>query len=93
MKAAESKALGLAIAKLFWIADSLNKAEWSLNWFSALECEGRTRWIADAHRDDGKRFVVHADEILTAFLELGSAIKRIGSSLTSCTCDRLFRCL
>jgi len=32
-------------------------------------------WIADAHRDDGKRFVVHADEILTAFLELEFAIK------------------
>jgi hypothetical protein len=26
--------------------------------------------IADAHRDDGKRFVAHADERLTAFLEL-----------------------
>jgi hypothetical protein len=26
--------------------------------------------ISDAHRDDGKRFVVHADEMLTAFLEL-----------------------
>jgi hypothetical protein len=25
---------------------------------------------SDAHRDDGKRFVVHADEMLTAFLEL-----------------------
>ena len=31
---------------------------------------GRTIWIADAHRDDGKRFVVHADEKLTAFVEL-----------------------
>jgi len=30
----------------------------------------RTIWIADAHRDDGKRFVVRADEKLTAFLEL-----------------------
>jgi len=27
--------------------------------------------------DDGKRFVVHADEILTAFLELQSAILRL----------------
>jgi hypothetical protein len=27
-------------------------------------------WIADAHRDDGKRFVVRADEKLTAFVEL-----------------------
>jgi len=32
--------------------------------------EGRTIWIADAHRDNGKHFVVHADEKLTAFLEL-----------------------
>jgi hypothetical protein len=40
--------------------------------------EGRTIWIADAHRDDGKRFVVHADEKLTAFLELESQLKRTG---------------
>jgi hypothetical protein len=31
-------------------------------------------WIADAHRDDGKRFVVRADEKLIAFLELEWAI-------------------
>jgi hypothetical protein len=31
-------------------------------------------WIADAHRDDGRRFVVHADEIRTAFMELEKAI-------------------
>jgi hypothetical protein len=29
-------------------------------------------WIADEHGDNGKRFVVHADEKLTAFLELES---------------------
>ncbi len=29
--------------------------------------------IADAHRDDRKRFVVRADEKLTAFLELETA--------------------
>ena len=34
-------------------------------------------WIADAHRGDGKRFVVRADEKLTAFLELESAIRAI----------------
>jgi hypothetical protein len=32
-------------------------------------------WIADAHRDDGKRFVVRADELLAAFLELEMAIR------------------
>jgi hypothetical protein len=30
--------------------------------------------IADAHRDNGKRFVARADQKLTAFLELESAI-------------------
>jgi hypothetical protein len=29
----------------------------------------------DAHRDDGKPFVVRADEKLTAFLELESTIR------------------
>ena len=38
-----------------------------------MDLEGRTIWIADAHRD-GKRFVVRADEKLTAFLALESAI-------------------
>ena len=30
--------------------------------------------IADAPRDDGKRFIVYADEKLTAFLELERAV-------------------
>jgi hypothetical protein len=42
---------------------------------SAIDSSGRTIWIADAHRDGGKRFVVHADERLTAFLELESVIR------------------
>jgi len=40
--------------------------------------ELRTIWIADAHRDDGKRFVVRADEKLTAFLELELVIRTCG---------------
>jgi hypothetical protein len=36
---------------------------------------GRTIFVADAHRDDGKRFVVRADEKLTAFVELESVIQ------------------
>jgi hypothetical protein len=57
------------------IADNFKKAGWSWGWVSALDSAGRTIWIADAHRDDGKRFVVHADEKLTAFLELGAALR------------------
>ena len=44
---------------------------------------GERFWIADAHRDDGKRFVVQADEKLTAFLELESATRK-NSIDTSC---------
>jgi hypothetical protein len=54
------------------IADNLSKAGWSWGCVSAIE--GRTIWIADAHRDDGKRFVVRSDDKLTGFLKLESAI-------------------
>jgi hypothetical protein len=43
--------------------------------FSTVDFLGRTIWIADEHRDDGKRFVVRADEKLTAFIELERAIQ------------------
>ncbi len=61
----------------YWeiIADNLKKAGWSYGYVSAVDSRGRTIWIADAHRDDGKRFVVRADEKLTAFLELESGIR------------------
>jgi hypothetical protein len=39
-----------------------------------MDSNGRTILIADAHRGDGQRFVVHADEKLTAFIQLESAI-------------------
>jgi len=42
---------------------------------SAVDHEGRTIRIADAHRDDGKRFVVRADEKLRAFSEPESAVR------------------
>jgi hypothetical protein len=57
------------------IADNLSKAGWSLGWVSAIDSQGREIWIADAHRDDGRRFVVRVDEKLTAFVELESAIR------------------
>ena len=49
-----------------------------MGWVSAVDSQGQTIWIADAHRDDGKRYVVHADEKLTAFLELEAAIRAVG---------------
>ena len=61
----------------FWevIADNLSKAGWSYGYVSAIDSTGRTIWNPDAHRDDGRRFIVHADEKLTAFLELESATR------------------
>jgi len=56
------------------IADNLGKAGWSWGCVSAVDSYGRTIWTADAHRDEGKRFFVRADERLTAFMELEAAI-------------------
>jgi hypothetical protein len=43
-----------------------------------MDSNGQTIWIADAHRGDGKRFVVRADEKLAAFMEIESAIRAGG---------------
>ena len=61
----------------YWeiIADKLSRTDCSWGCVSAIDSNGRTIWIADAHRYDGKRFIVHADEKLTAFVELESAIR------------------
>jgi hypothetical protein len=61
----------------YWeiIADNLSKAGWSWGRVSAIDSNGRTIWIADAYRYDGKRFIVRADEKLCAFLELESTIR------------------
>ena len=56
-------------------ADNLSKAGWSWGYVSAVDSRGRTIWIADAHRDDGKRFVVRAEEKLTAFTEVEAAVR------------------
>jgi hypothetical protein len=39
---------------------------------------GLTIFVAKAHRREGKRFVVHADEKLTAFMELESVTRAWG---------------
>jgi hypothetical protein len=58
----------------YWqiITDDLSKAGWSWGCVSAVDRERRTIWIVDAH-GYGRRFIVRADEMLTAFVELESA--------------------
>jgi hypothetical protein len=69
----------------YWeiIADNLSKAGWSWGCVSAVGSHGRTIWIADAHRGDGKRFVVRADELLTAFVELERQVLTVTFYLAS----------
>jgi hypothetical protein len=42
---------------------------------TATDAQAREMFIVDAHRDDGRRFVVRSDELLTAFLELEQATR------------------
>ena len=62
------------------IADNLSKAGWSLGWVSAIDVERRTIWIVDGH-GYGKRFIVRAEETLTAFVELERAIHEFAVDL------------
>jgi hypothetical protein len=75
----ERKSSRIRCVKRYWelIADNISKGGWSWGCVSALDSQGRTIWIVDAHRDDGKHFVVRADEILTAFIELESEISSV----------------
>jgi hypothetical protein len=61
----------------FWeiIADNLSKAGWSWGCVLTVDSNGQTIFVADVHRDDGQRFIVHAEEKLTVFMELESAIR------------------
>jgi hypothetical protein len=54
---------------------------------SAIDSSGRTIWIADAHRDDGKRFIVRADDKLSAFVELERQVLTVTFYLASIHAD------
>jgi hypothetical protein len=61
-----------AICVRHWeiIADNLSKAGWTWGCVATVDREGRTIFVADAQRDNCKRFVIRSDEMLSAFLEL-----------------------
>ena len=52
---------------------------WAGSQLSMLKAEQRGFWTT--HRDDEKRFIVRADEMLTAFVELQRAIPEFAVSL------------
>ena len=56
------------------IADNLSKAGLSWGCVSTINSSGQTIFVADAHCDDGHRFIVRPDEKLTALIELKSTV-------------------
>jgi hypothetical protein len=58
------------------IAEKLSQAGFSWGCSSEIDSSGRVIFTADAYARDGRRFIVLADERLTAFLELKAAIHR-----------------
>ena len=56
----------------YWeiVADKLSAAGRSWGYCSAVTKQGSRWWIVDAHKGDGKRYIVQSDELLSAFLEL-----------------------
>jgi hypothetical protein len=60
----------------YWeiISDNLSEAGFSWGCVATVDCEERTIWVVAAERD-AQRFIVRADEKLTAFVGLESATR------------------
>jgi hypothetical protein len=54
---------------------------------SVINSNWHTIFVADAHRDDGRRFIVHADEKLSAFVELERQVLTVTFYLESIHAD------
>ena len=53
------------------IAERLKSRGWSYGYHTAVNRRGERIYVASAHRDDGRRYIIfQSGEILTAFLEL-----------------------
>ena len=56
----------------YWeiMADNLSKQGWSWGYSGHSDATARITFVVDAHRDNGKGFIVRSDELLTAFWNL-----------------------
>jgi hypothetical protein len=54
-----------------------------LGYVSAVDSQGRTIWIVEAQHDDRRRFIVRADEKLSAFAELERQVLTVTFYLAS----------
>ncbi len=62
----------------YWeiIAADVTQRGWTWGFVSLLDSKGRKLFNVDAHRDDGKRYVVSSDALLTGFLELQTQLRQ-----------------
>ena len=62
----------------YWeiVADYLSASGWTWGCSSNIDSADRVLFTADAHGHNGKRFIVNADEKMTAFLELKSPVAK-----------------
>jgi hypothetical protein len=76
----------------YWeiIANNLSKAGWSWGCVPAIDSQGQTIWIVDAHCGDGKRYVVRADEKADCVYGTPSGDSRSKSSTGTCNGRVLF---
>jgi hypothetical protein len=63
--------------KRYWetVRDNVQKVGWHGGCISSTDHEGRQFWVVAAEREDAGRFIAHADEVPTAFVELEAAIR------------------
>jgi hypothetical protein len=58
------------------IIENLRNAGWNCGCISSTDRNGRQFWVMAAERSDAGRFIVHAPDMPTAFVELHAAIHR-----------------
>jgi hypothetical protein len=61
----------------YWeiIAERLKSLGCTYGFCTVVNRQGDQIYVVDGHSHDGTRYVVHSDEILTAFLELEQQVK------------------
>ena len=59
----------------------LGEKDWTWGCSSHIDSTGRVLFTADAHRDNGKRFIVSADEKLNAYIKNRPAESNHGAAL------------
>jgi hypothetical protein len=66
------------------IADNLSKVGWSWGCVSAIDSSGRTIWIADAHCDDGLKWLFRNPAMRPGELAIGMKERTVA-------CNSLFK--